>query len=198
MRTIHKMDEKTDISAPKRAASRLAHSGDTLSSKELGDLGELAFILAATAKGLPVAKPYGDCRRYDLIVDSGRRLLRIQVKSVYRLYIEEPYRVACSRRQGSTRISYTVDEIDFLAAYLASRDLWYIVPIEEILNKRMMRFFPDGHSEPFDRQRRRYNGRGICFSLWLKQFVNPAIHKFVTRTQALSISYLRAPLSFRP
>jgi hypothetical protein len=138
------MDEKTDIGTAKRAASRLAHSGDTLSSKELGDLGELAFILAATAKGLPVGKPYGDCRRYDLIVDSGRRLLRIQVKSVYRLYIEEPYRVACSSRQGSTRISYTVDEIDFLAAYLASRDLWYIVPVEEILNNRMIRFFPDG------------------------------------------------------
>jgi hypothetical protein len=139
-----KKSETIDCGAANHAARRLANPSGTLDTKELGDLGELAFVLAASSKGLAVSKPFGDCRRYDLIVDSGRRLLRIQVKSIYKLYVAEPYRVACSRRQGTTRISYTVDEIDFLAAYLASRDLWYIVPVEEILDKRMIRFFPDG------------------------------------------------------
>jgi hypothetical protein len=112
----HENIKTTDAGAPKHAARRLANSAGTMDTKELGDLDELAFVLAASSKGLAVSKPFGDCRRYDLIVDSGRRLLRIQVKSIYKLYLAEPYRVACSRRRGTTRISCTVDEIDFLAA----------------------------------------------------------------------------------
>jgi hypothetical protein len=42
---------------------------------------EGAFLNKATSLGLNVAKPWGDSERYDFIVDSGRRLLRVQVKS---------------------------------------------------------------------------------------------------------------------
>jgi hypothetical protein len=111
-------DEKIDISTAKHASRRLAKTAGTLDTKELGDLGELPFVLAASAMGLAVSKPFGDCRRYDLILDSGRRLLRIQVKSLYTRPQQGPYRVNSSRHRRAGRLAYTIDEIDFLAAYM--------------------------------------------------------------------------------
>ena len=150
------MDEKTDIETAKRAASRLAHSGDTLSSKELGDLGELAFVLAATSKGLPVAKPFGDCRRYDLIVDSGRRLLRIQVKSAFSRSNRGSYQVQASRHTAPTRLPYSADEIDFVAAYIAPRDIWYLVPVGVLLTGPCICLYPDGTKKKKDEGTARY------------------------------------------
>jgi hypothetical protein len=41
----------------------------------------MQFMVAVASRGLVVAKPYGDNEKYDLIVDAGRRLWRVQVKS---------------------------------------------------------------------------------------------------------------------
>jgi hypothetical protein len=40
----------------------------------------MQFMVAAAGRGFVVAKPYGDNKRYDLIVDVGRRMWRVQVK----------------------------------------------------------------------------------------------------------------------
>src|SRR5450755_1037627 len=45
-----------------------------LTRKQRGEMAE------AAALGFRVSKPWGESSRYDLIVDSGRRLLRVQVK----------------------------------------------------------------------------------------------------------------------
>jgi hypothetical protein len=140
-------NEKVEKNTAKHASRRLANSAGALDTKELGDLGELAFVLAASAKGLAVSKPYGDCRRYDLIVDSGRRLLRVQVKSLYTRPQRGPYRINSSRHRRAGRLPYTMDEIDFLAAYIAPRDIWYIVPVAAILSIRTISMFPDGFTQ---------------------------------------------------
>ena len=49
--------------------------------KRDGEQAEAAFLHKAIGFGLSVATPRGDSERYDLIVDSGRRLWRVQVKS---------------------------------------------------------------------------------------------------------------------
>jgi len=139
-----KKSEKIDCGTAKHASRRLANSSGTLDSKELGDLGELAFVLAASAKGLAVAKPFGDCRRYDLIVDSGRRLLRIQVKSLYRNVVRGDYQVRCRSRCKLNNGCYTSHEIDFMALYLARRDIWYLIPIEALGTLTVVHLHPDG------------------------------------------------------
>jgi hypothetical protein len=138
------MDEKTKTNNPKHAAQRLANPTGTLRSKELGDLGELAFVLAASAMGLPVAKPFGDCRRYDLIVDSGRRMLRIQVKSVFKRRENGNYQVKCCSHAGPGSIIYTSREIDFMAIYLAAIDIWYLIPVAALLTNTVIHLHPDG------------------------------------------------------
>jgi hypothetical protein len=81
--------------------------------KRLGEQAEAAFPNKATSLGLSVAKPWGDSDRYDLVVDSGRRLWRVQVKST-RYMAEQRFSITAL---GCTD-AYTEEEIDFLAVYL--------------------------------------------------------------------------------
>jgi hypothetical protein len=41
-------------------------------SKQRGELAEMMFMVKAAQKGFATAKPYGDSRRYDFILDVGR------------------------------------------------------------------------------------------------------------------------------
>ncbi len=43
----------------------------------------MGFMFKAAGLGFGVAKPCGDSERYDFILDSGKRLWRVQVKSTY-------------------------------------------------------------------------------------------------------------------
>jgi len=112
-------------------------SSDT--RKKAGEQVEAKFLEKVTAMGLSVAKPWGDSDRYDLIVDSGRHLWRVQVKST-RYAGEKRFSVAS---RGCTD-AYTEDEIDFLAAYIVPLDVWYLIPVKAIAGRRFLRFYPEG------------------------------------------------------
>ena len=62
----------------------------------------------------------------------GRRLSRIQVKSCFSLekrrYTGFPIIVASHWR--GKQVGYTIEEIDFIAAYIARYDDWCLTPIE--------------------------------------------------------------------
>lgn len=49
-------------------------------AKVKGDSTELACILAFRLKGWKVSIPYGEDSKYDLILDTGEKLLRVQCK----------------------------------------------------------------------------------------------------------------------
>jgi hypothetical protein len=81
--------------------------------KWAGEQAEAAFLNKATSLGLNVAKPWGDSERYDFIVDSGRRLLRVQVKSTQ--YVS-PERFGFLINMACRAAPYTEEDIDFLVA----------------------------------------------------------------------------------
>jgi PD-(D/E)XK endonuclease len=92
-----------------------------------GEWTELLFMTRATEQGLRVIKPWGDSSRYDFVVETGGRFLRVQVKST-------------SHRRGNNYICsidgrgnnpYTAADIDFFAIYVIPIDSWYIIPIAE-------------------------------------------------------------------
>jgi hypothetical protein len=98
-----------------------------LDNKHRGELAELAFMRKAASLGFAVAKPWGDCDRYDVIVRSGRTLWRVQVKSVAALNpYRRHYRIGVVDRW---RFPYTADQIDFLVGYVFPEDAWYIFPV---------------------------------------------------------------------
>src|SRR4051812_14037160 len=49
--------------------------------KEVGDRTTLAIMLALHESGYQVSTPFGENTRYDLVLDDGARLLRLQCKT---------------------------------------------------------------------------------------------------------------------
>jgi len=108
--------------------------------KWAGEQAEAAFLNKATSLGLNVARPWGDSERYDLIVDSGRRLWRVQVKSTQCQYEGKfSYRI----NAWGCGVFYTEEDIDFLAVYIVPLDLWYIIPAKACANCHSLRFHPN-------------------------------------------------------
>lgn len=46
-----------------------------------GEIGECAFLLEAVRRGFLVSQPFGHAQKYDFIVDTGNKLLKVQVKA---------------------------------------------------------------------------------------------------------------------
>ena len=114
------------------------HAVATPTRKRRGEAAEAAFLARATALGFSVCIPWGDSNRYDSVVDLGHGLLRIQVKSATR-YRDTRYRV---KTCGASGLVYTAGDIDFFVAYLVPENLWYVIPIEAIGQRKGVRFYP--------------------------------------------------------
>jgi hypothetical protein len=120
------MKDKTDNSGMARENCGIQKL-DVPTGKRLGEAVEAAFLAKATMLGFPVLKPWGDSRPYDFAVESGRRLWRVQVKCA-----TSHRGTRCDARAAGSGELYTLDDIDFLAAYVIARDLWYVVPAEAL------------------------------------------------------------------
>jgi hypothetical protein len=106
--------------------------------KRSGEASEAAFLARATALFFTVLLPWGDSNRYDSVVELNRGFVRIQVKSATR-YAENRYRVKTTGANGRV---YTSKEIDFLVVHIVPENLWYIVPIQAIGQRKGIRFYP--------------------------------------------------------
>jgi PD-(D/E)XK endonuclease len=104
--------------------------------KQLGEAVEAAFLAKAAMLGMGVAKPWGDSRPYDFIVDCGPRLLwRVQVKCA-----TSHRGTRCDARAAGSGELYTMDDIDFLVAYVIPKNLWYVVPAEAFIPRAKVHF----------------------------------------------------------
>ncbi len=125
--------------------------GRNRNRKWMGEVAESAFLYKAAQMGLTVAKPWGDSSRYDFIVDSGKELLRVQVKSTGCL-CEERY--AISAHGCNPRESYGVDEIDFLVALVVLENAWYVIPVKAFAPRRHLWLYPRGeHAGQYEQYR---------------------------------------------
>jgi len=114
-----------------------------LNRKARGELGELAFAHKAASLGFGVATPHGDNERYDFIVDSGERLWRVQVKTICQVH-GRLYQTSVSHGHGVNTKPYNAREIDFVVAYLAPRDIWYVIPVRCVEGSTNLCFYPSG------------------------------------------------------
>ena len=113
-------------------------------------MAELAFLYRAAREGIAVAKPWGASHPYDCLVQYKSRLLRVQVKSTF----TEPtrknphaYQVITARRIHRKTCYYTREQVDFIATFVGTRDIWYIIPIENIGMRRAVYLYPDGRKK---------------------------------------------------
>jgi hypothetical protein len=140
--------------------------------KWMGEVGESAFLHKAMELGLMVAKPWGDSSRYDFVVDSGERLLRVQVKSTG-CVCKGRYAVAA---HGSDRMTgYGPEEIDFLVALVVPEEVWYVIPVQAFAPRRQLWLYPRGeHDGQYEEYREAWNYWG-----WRKGQSSPGVTETV-------------------
>ena len=122
-----------------------------LDGKHRGELAELAFMRKAAALGFAVAKPWGDCDRYDVIVRLGKVFWRVQIKSA----CAKPSTRTHHRLKttGSRNVPYSREEIDFLVAYIFPEDAWYVFPVALVENRKVICVSPGSKRSRFEQYR---------------------------------------------
>lgn len=110
---------------------------DGKDSNRKGNVAEAAVVLHAAKLGLPVFRPLTEHCRYDLVLEIGGCLRRVQCKWVPRRGDVIPISLMTNRRgpSGFVRSRYTPDEIDAVAAYCEELDTCYYVPIGQMGNR---------------------------------------------------------------
>jgi hypothetical protein len=104
-----------------------------LSTNQKGAIAEGEITSAAIRLGIGVFRAVAE-ERYDLVLDIGERLLRVQCKTavldgdvlVIRCYS------CCRTADRMLRRSYTGDEIDAVAAYNDELDRCFLIPIQRV------------------------------------------------------------------
>lgn len=111
-----------------------------MNTKKQGDIGVAAAILYYTKKGYTVSVPLGDSARYDLVVDKGNEVYRVQVKTTN---YTSPHGVpilnlrTSGGNQSGAGISKLISasETDLVFGYCLVDDTMYEFPVEVVAGK---------------------------------------------------------------
>ena len=101
-------------------------------TKSVGDLSEAVLIAVLIQSGYEVLLPFGEDHRYDLVIDDGRTLARVQVKTgrlrkgaiLFNTYSSHAHRGGPSSRPYA-------GEIDYFGVYCADVDSAFLIPVGE-------------------------------------------------------------------
>ena len=93
-----------------------------MTSKDVGNITEVSCMLEFMKLGYPVLTPYGDCQRYDFIVEINGKFYRIQSKTANDAYINEGYIVfrcdnTTTKNGKVVHHSYDENEIDYFSTF---------------------------------------------------------------------------------
>lgn len=143
-----------------------------LNSKQKGNITEVQCMLAFLKLGYNVLTPYGDCQRYDFVIDLNGQLLKIQVKTASDKNIDEgviSFRCANKTTKNGKfiRHMYDKEQIDyFMTSYNGK---CYLIPVEECSTEKRLRFIPPKNGQI----------KGITFAqdYELERMVNKIINK---------------------
>jgi hypothetical protein len=115
--------------------------------KDIGDMSTMAIIFALEVEGYPVLVPFGENNRYDIVVDTGSQLRRVQCKTG-RLREGAVIFRTCSTyghhpNPKIIRRDYQ-GEIDDFAVYCPELRSVYLIPIEDVATRTraMLRVTP--------------------------------------------------------
>lgn len=115
-----------------------------LTTKQKGNITEVETMLAFMKLGYTVLTPYGDCDRYDFLVEVNGKFLRMQSKTASTENNGESIRFSCRRTGRSNgqlvHHQYSDDEIDYFVTSWNGKV--YIVPVSECGSDKRLRFAP--------------------------------------------------------
>lgn len=109
---------------------------------EIGNRSESIILSAYIKAGLTVSIPFGSGASYDLLVDAGTDIFKIQVKTAW--LSKGVLKYKCLRRQpkNEARRPYKKGEVDYIAVYCPANDSLYGIPAENHLGLGWLRLEP--------------------------------------------------------
>lgn len=119
---------------------------------------EILTILQITQLGWTASLPFGAKAPYDIIADTCKRLIKLQVKTIYRGKTDngEKWMVDFLRPRGM-RIGakkYTSNDCDAIIAVCPEKQRFFVFPIKDCCLKRQATFYFD---EPSSKMARNIN-----------------------------------------
>ena len=103
-----------------------------LTPNDVGEQAQGAIVSEMMKYGYTILIPFGEGRRYDLVIEKNAQFFRLQCKAGR--YVNGVIRFnACSSNWfNQTRKRYTKEEIDYFAVYCEHTAKVYLVPVEDI------------------------------------------------------------------
>lgn len=106
-------------------------------TQQKGIITELLIATKFTEMGYIISLPLGNAARYDLIIDTGNKIYKVQCKTA-KLKENGSYVVSTCNKVSTTtkRVvkHYTTDQIDFLASIIENNLI--VIPVSEIETSR--------------------------------------------------------------
>jgi PD-(D/E)XK endonuclease len=122
-----------------------------LTPSQKGAAAEAEIMAAAVRMKLGVLLPLGEGYRYDLVLEAGGRLLRVQCKwaTLQRGAVQVRLRTCRHTPHGYFRTTYTASEVDAIAIYCTDLDRCFLVPIEDVEGQTQLslRVSPTGNNQ---------------------------------------------------
>jgi PD-(D/E)XK endonuclease len=121
---------------------------DDINSSAKGNVSESKVLTAFVQSGWQVLLPFGTGCRYDLAVDDGVNLVRVQVKTgrlrkgcvIFAAY-------STNGSKGSSRRRNYKGKADLFAVYCPDNDKIYLVPVEKAAVEGRLRVHPPGNNQ---------------------------------------------------
>jgi len=102
-------------------------------TSHVGEISRTQIIAALTLQGKSLLLPLGDHQRYDLAIDEGGRLLRVQCKTGHLIrgaIVFNPCTINSRGKEGGCiRKAYSEEEIDLFGVYCPDNHRCYLVPV---------------------------------------------------------------------
>lgn len=116
-----------------------------MNSKQIGNITEIGCMLAFIKAGYNVLTPYGDCERYDFVVDINGNFIKIQCKTSHAIDDNNNgfvFHCRSTHRVNGKCVNekYKSNEIDYFATYFDEK--CYLIPQKECGAEKRIRFTP--------------------------------------------------------
>ena len=114
-----------------------------MTSKDVGNITEVSCMLEFMKLGYPVLTPYGDCQRYDYVVEINGKFYRVQAKTANDAYINDGYITfrcdnTTTKNGKVVHHSYDENEIDYFSTFYNGK--CYLIPVNECSREKRLRF----------------------------------------------------------
>tara|TARA_B100001093_G_scaffold499565_1_gene548938 strand:- start:591 stop:998 length:408 start_codon:yes stop_codon:yes gene_type:complete len=119
-------------------------------NKQSGTLYEQLFIAEAMKRGLHVSEVKGDYLPYDVVIDNGKKLIKVQVKGTRCKQGTSGYKITVGK--GNSLAKKTVrdaNSFDILAAVVVADGArhWYLIPEDKFPKVITLRLAPSPTSK---------------------------------------------------